>query len=55
MTIVVEASAIVQLSQQQTWEPLEGDEMRRMVERIPTLRALGKLAHPARPRHENRP
>ena len=32
MTRVVEASAIVQLSPQQTWELLEGDEMRRLVE-----------------------
>jgi hypothetical protein len=40
MTRIVEASAIVQLSPQQTWELLEGDEMRRVVELSDSIVAI---------------
>ena len=40
MTRIVEASAIVQLSPQQTWELLEGDQMRRLVELSDSIVAI---------------
>ncbi len=40
MRRIVEASAIVQLSPQQTWELLEGDEMRRVVELSDSIVAI---------------
>jgi uncharacterized protein YndB with AHSA1/START domain len=40
LTRVVEASAIVQLSPQQTWELLEGDEMRRVPELSDSIVAI---------------